>query len=111
MSSIIQPVNNLTVPDFLSIGHITRDILSNQAFSLGGTVTFAALTAYRLGLVAAIVTCADEQLIAGLPAHLPGIRLAVRQSKATTTFENQYSGGFRTQYLRARGEEQQIEDV
>src|SRR5215472_13284492 len=111
MSSILQPSEGEGVPDFLTIGHVTRDVRPDGSFSLGGTVTFAALTAYRLGLVAAIVTCADEQLIAGLPAHLPGIGLAVRQSKATTTFENQYSGGFRTQYLRARGEEQQIEDV
>src|SRR6266516_3075284 len=105
MSSIPQPARGERVPDFLAIGHVTRDVRRDGSFSLGGTVTFAALTAYRLGLVAAVVTCADEQLVAELPAHLPGIGLAVRQSKATTTFENQYSRGFRTQYLRARAEE------
>jgi sugar/nucleoside kinase (ribokinase family) len=109
--SMLQPVSSGGTPDFLTIGHVTRDVHADGSFTLGGTVTFAALTAYRLGLVAAVVTCADEQLVAHLPAHLPGIALAVRQSKATTTFENQYSRGFRTQYLRARAEEQQIEDV
>jgi 1D-myo-inositol 3-kinase len=111
MSSILQPIPGEGVPDFLAIGHVTRDMHADGSFTLGGTVTFAALTAYRLGLVAAVVTCADGELIAELPAHLPGIGLAARQSKATTTFENRYSKGFRTQFLRARAEELQIEDV
>lgn len=111
MSSILQPAPGGGVPDFLAIGHVTRDIHAGGSFTLGGTVTFAALTAYHLGLAAAVVTCADGDLIAELSAHLPGIGLAVRQSQATTTFENRYARGFRTQYLRARAEEQQIEDV
>jgi len=111
MSLILQPAPDEGVPDFLAIGHVTRDIHASGSFTLGGTVTFAALTAYHLGLAVAVVTRADENLIAELPAHLPGIRLAVRQSEATTTFENRYSRGFRTQYLRARAEEQQVEDV
>ena len=68
MSSVLQPLEKGNVPDFLTIGHVTRDIFPDQAFSLGGTVTFAALTAYRLGLVAAITTCADAELLAELPA-------------------------------------------
>src|SRR6266566_1517055 len=111
MSSILQPAPGGRVPDFLAIGHVTRDMHADGSFTLGGTVTFAALTAYQLGLAAAVVTCADGNLIAELSAHLPGIGLAVRQSEATTTFENRYSSGFRTQYLRARAEEQQVEDV
>src|SRR5215471_19449916 len=104
MSSILQPSSGEGVPDFLTIGHVTRDVRPNGSFSLGGTVTFAALTAYRLGLVAAIVTCADEQLISELPVRLPGIGLSVRPSPATSTFENRYHEGFRTQYLRDRAE-------
>jgi 1D-myo-inositol 3-kinase len=111
MPSILQPVPGNDMPSFLTIGHVTRDVHPDGSFSLGGTVTFAALTAYRLGLVVAVVTCADAQLVAELPDQLPGIWLAVRPSAATTTFENQYSGGFRTQYLRARAEQQRIEDV
>ncbi len=111
MSSIIQPANNDSAPGFLTIGHITRDILPNQGFSLGGTVTFAALTAYRLGLVPAITTCADAGLLAELPARLPAIRLAVRTSSETTAFVNTYHNGFRTQYLRARADHLRLEDV
>jgi 1D-myo-inositol 3-kinase len=111
MSSILQPIEKGTVPDFLTIGHVTRDILPDQTFSLGGTVTFAALTAYRLGLVAAITTCADAELLAELPARLAKIGLAVRTSSATTAFVNTYHEGFRTQYVRARADQLQLEDV
>jgi 1D-myo-inositol 3-kinase len=110
MSSILQPIKG-TIPDFLTIGHITRDILPDNTFSLGGTVTFAALTAYRLGLVAAIITCAGDELLADLPARLPEIGLAIRTSPATTSFVNTYHEGFRTQYLQARADQLQLEDV
>ena len=111
MSSILQPIKKGTAPDFLTIGHVTRDILLNQTFSLGGTVSFAALTAYHLGLVVAITTCADAGLLAELPARLPEIGLAVHTSSATTAFINTYNEGFRTQYLRARADQLQLEDV
>ena len=110
MPSILHPIK-ITTPDFLTIGHITRDIHTDGTFSLGGTVTFAALTAYRLGLVAAIATCADADLLAELPSRLPEIGLAAHPSAATTAFINLYHEGFRTQYLRARAEMLQVEDV
>jgi 1D-myo-inositol 3-kinase len=111
MPSMLQPVKGVTTPDFLTMGHITRDIHPDGTFSLGGTVTFAALTAYRLGLVAAIVTCADAKLLAELPSCLPEIGLAGHPSLATTTFANSYHEGFRTQYLRARADQLEEEDV
>jgi sugar/nucleoside kinase (ribokinase family) len=111
MPSILQPIKDTTAPEFLTIGHVTRDIHPDSTFSLGGTVTYAALTAYRLGLVAAIVTCADAELLAELPARLPEIGLAARPSSATTAFVNSYHEGFRTQYLRARADLLQVEDV
>ncbi|HVB22853.1 MAG TPA: PfkB family carbohydrate kinase [Ktedonobacteraceae bacterium] len=111
MPSLLRVVQNDGIPDFLTIGHVTRDVHSDGSFSLGGTVTFAALTAHSLGLAAAVVTCADGMLIAELPVHLPGIGLAVRSSAQTTTFANFYADGFRTQYLEARAEEHSMEDV
>ncbi len=110
--SIIQPIQDNRTPEFLAIGHVTRDVQPDGSYSLGGTVTFAAVTAHRLGLAAAIVTCADEELLKELPARLPTIGIAARLSPATTTFINEYHAeGFRTQYLRARAESQQREDV
>jgi 1D-myo-inositol 3-kinase len=111
MPSILQSPHTGTTPDFLTIGHVTRDILPDGSFALGGTVTFAALTAYRLGLVAAIITSADAELMAQLPSRLQAIGLAGHTSPATTTFINTYTEGFRTQYLRARAGEIQIVDI
>src|SRR5579864_8318669 len=111
MPSIQQSIRGATLPEFLTIGHVTRDLRPDGSFSLGGTVTFAALTAYRLGLVSAIVTRAGAQLLAELPTHLPGIGLAGRLSPATTTFANIYHHGFRTQYIQSRAELLDAEDI
>ncbi|GAC1424679.1 MAG: PfkB family carbohydrate kinase [Ktedonobacteraceae bacterium] len=89
---------------FLTLGHVTRDLHPDGSFSLGGTVTFAALTAYRLGLAAGIITCASADLMQELPLALPDIALSVHPTAETTTFINQYNQGFRTQYLQARAD-------
>jgi sugar/nucleoside kinase (ribokinase family) len=102
MPSLLQPLQNDGTPEFLTIGHVTRDVHADGSYSIGGTVSFAALTAYQLGLAAAIVTCADVELLTKLPAHLPQIGIAGHTSPATTTFANQYHEGFRIQYLHAR---------
>jgi hypothetical protein len=108
---MLRPTQHGNAPEFLAIGHVTRDVRADGSFSLGGTVTFAALTAYHLGLEAAIVTCADPALLSELPTRLPAIALAARTSEATTTFANQYFEGFRIQYLQARAASQQAADV
>ena len=100
-----------STPEFLAIGHVTRDLRSDGTFSPGGTVTFAALTASRLGLASAIITRADPSLIALLPTFLPAISLHSLPSSQTTTFANHYQDGFRTQYLYARAEQLQPADV
>nr|BBH94034.1 ribokinase [Thermogemmatispora argillosa] len=109
-ATVLQPAR-AEPPAFLSIGHITRDVLPDGSFALGGTVTFASLTVERLGLPAALVTCAAADLCQQLPSLLPGIGLAARLASTTTTFENRYQDGFRIQYLRARSEPLTAEDV
>jgi 1D-myo-inositol 3-kinase len=108
---MLQPISGDLSPEFLTIGHATYDIQSDGSFTLGGTVTFAALTAYRLGLVSAIVTRAGAQLLADLPTYLPEIGITARLSAATTTFANTYHHGFRTQYIRARADLLDAEDI
>lgn len=98
-------------PQFLTIGHMTRDVHPDGSFSLGGTVSFAALTAYHLGLASAIVSCADAEFAAFVPSSLPDVALHIRPSAATTTFDNRYTDGFRVQYLLARGQELSAADV
>ncbi|MBV9691411.1 MAG: hypothetical protein JO202_17055 [Ktedonobacteraceae bacterium] len=95
-------------PQFLTIGHLTRDSYADGSFSVGGTVTFAALTAYRLGLAAAIVTCAEKLPV---PELFSGIAVHLRRSTRTTTFVNRYTDGFRTQYLVARSDVLSVNDV
>ena len=89
-------------PDFLAIGHVTRDLLPDGSWRLGGTVTYAALTALRLGLRPAIVTSAPEDVLAAVDALLPDIPLSVVPSSEATTFENIYSARGRQQFLRSR---------
>lgn len=101
----------LQTPQFLTIGHVTRDVHPDGSFSLGGTVSFAALTAYHLGLAAAIVSCADPDFAALVPSYLPDITFQMRSCTATTTFDNRYTDGFRVQYLYKRGDTLNAKDV
>jgi len=100
-----------SAPELLAIGHVTRDMHPDGTFSVGGTVTFAALVASHLGLATGVVTCADKELSETLPAHLPHVALHIQISAETTTFANFYQGGFRTQYLYARGTPLQLIDI
>ena len=93
----------ILTPEFVTIGHVARDLHADGSYSVGGTATFASLCAGRLGLVAGIMTCADAEVSASLQTLLPGVWLQVTPSTQTTTFANTYQDGFRVQYLYARG--------
>ena len=79
--------------------------------AIGGTVTYSAIAAQRLGLTSAIVTAMDAEFAAEVEAALPGIEIYTRPSPQTTTFENTYSDEGRTQYLRAHAERLTREDI
>ena len=93
-------------PDYLAIGHVCKDVLSGGRVAAGGTVTYSALTAQRLGLQAAVVTaCApqDEYLLDTLRDE--GVWVHLKPSAATTTFQNTYDPtGNRVQVLDARAD-------
>lgn len=84
-------------PEFLAVGHVTKDLLPGGGYTIGGTVTYAALTACGLGLSAATFTSASVDL--DLPSLLPGVAVRVVPSSVTTTFENIYQGQRRQQFL------------
>ena len=87
-------------PKLLIAGHIVKDV-TLDGWRPGGGVLYAAAQASRLGLdVAAVTACATD---IDPEALLPGVRWRVAASEATTTFENLYDGGRRTQRLLARG--------
>ncbi len=90
-------------PDILLIGHVTCDLLSadrDSDYRIGGTVSFASVTATRLGRRATVITrAAADTDLSELP---PEVELHVLPSPATTTFANVYVEQGRIQYCYAQ---------
>lgn len=83
--------------DYLVIGHVTQDILPDGGRVLGGTVSYASLTAAALGRTVGIVTSASvDTSLAPLDTLATLVR---RPAPTTTTFENVYVNGHREQYV------------
>jgi hypothetical protein len=72
--------------DYLVIGHLTRD-LTPDGPRLGGTASYASLTARAMGLRVGILT-ACEDCMETPELEQEGIRVVGMRSEATTTFEN-----------------------
>jgi sugar/nucleoside kinase (ribokinase family) len=81
--------------DYLLIGHITRD-RSPEGHRLGGSVSYAGLTARALGARVGIVTSWGEEQEAEI---FTGIAVANNLSEHSTTFENRYTPEGRAQIL------------
>ncbi|MBN1266598.1 MAG: hypothetical protein JXA25_13975 [Anaerolineales bacterium] len=86
--------------DYLIIGHLTRDLTEN-GYRLGGTASYAALTARALGRNAALVSSFDPQLDL---RQLDGITIHNHPAAATTTFQNRYTPAGRVQTVLAYAE-------
>ncbi len=87
-------------PDFLSIGHIAKD-LTPDGHVIGGAVTYASLTAQALGLRPALVTSIGPDVDPG--RSLADVLRHVVPSRETTTFKNVYERGRRTQSILGVG--------
>lgn len=85
------------IPDFVVVGHLTRDEQPDGSYTLGGAATFAAIAARQLGLRAAILTSAAENFPE--PALLRDIEIVRLTSPTTTTFRNIYHQGTRRQHV------------
>jgi len=92
------PTPDRASPNYVLIGHVTRDVVED-GFVVGGTVTYAGLTALALGRTVGAVTSVSPDL--NLARSLRGIEFRVQRSAATTTFENVYHAGHRQQWVRA----------
>jgi sugar/nucleoside kinase (ribokinase family) len=77
----------LTPVDYLVIGHIACD-LTPAGLSLGGTATYAALTARALGLRVGVVTSRGQEVPLDV---LDGIQVSNSAVEHSTTFENIYT--------------------
>lgn len=94
-------------PEFLVIGHTVQDLLSPttrggapSAWRLGGTVSYAALLAKRLGLRTAVLTAAAPDL--PLEEALPGVEIARVPSNRSTQIRNVYTAQGRVQHIPQR---------
>lgn len=84
-------------PDFVVVGHLTRDERA-AGYDLGGTATYAAITARNLGYRAGILTRASDDF----PQRelLRDIQIERLNSDRTTTFRNIYDDrGRRHQFV------------
>ncbi len=86
--------------DILLVGHVTRDLIGEDldgASLQGGTVTFAAVTAARLGRRPTVITrAAGPDDVAAFP---PEALVHLLPSPVTTTFANVYTPQGRVQHV------------
>lgn len=90
---------NETSLSYLIIGHVTKDLLPDGGFSIGGTVTYSGRTALALGNRVAVVTSAAPDF--DMDAILAGCEVLRVPSETTTTFKNVYTPAGREQFLYA----------
>jgi sugar/nucleoside kinase (ribokinase family) len=93
----------------LAVGHVTWDRTAG-AQRLGGSVSYAAACARRLGWRAAVLTVSAPDFVA--ERDLPGVEVFLRQATHTTRFENVYGEhGEREQRLLARAEDVSLDPL
>jgi sugar/nucleoside kinase (ribokinase family) len=90
-----------TAPDFIAIGHASRDLLPDGNWRLGGGVSYAGVTASRLGWRVGILTSAPADVLSALQEALPDAAIVNVPAHEATTFENIYDATGRRQFLRA----------
>ncbi len=94
-------------PDYLLLGHFTRDLLPDGTFAPGGTALYAGLAAARLGQRVAVVS-APSSLPATWPAENP---VAFTASPTAPIFENRYTPASRQQLLHADAPPLDLADI
>ena len=97
-----------TSPEFVVVGHAVRDV-APDGWRLGGTVTFAAVQAHRLGLNVGVVTRAGDDL--DLQDQLPFAQIVQLPSTDTTCFENTYVDRERHQRVLSRADAISPDDI
>lgn len=95
--------------DYLLLGHVTVDRLDERRVVLGGTATYAALTARNVGARVGVHTsCAYEP---GLIDTLSGVLVARIPAEYTTCFVNEYQAGQRQQAIESIAEKLSYEQI
>ena len=83
--------------------------MPDGSLSIGGSVSYAATTALRMGCRVGVVTSVGPGL--ELAKVLTGAQIACRRTAATTVFENIYHDGTRTQILHERADVLTEDDI
>jgi sugar/nucleoside kinase (ribokinase family) len=94
-------------PDYLLLGHFTRDVLPDGTTAPGGTSLYASMAAQRLGQQVAVVSAPAELP----PDLLETIAVAFHPSPTPPTFENQYTPQGRRQILHADSQSITLADI
>ncbi len=81
--------------DYLAIGHVTHDVLSDDTYAIGGTVSYAALTVAALRRSVGILTSAGTDF--DFSIFNGSISVSCERAAMTTTFTNTYVNGSRSQ--------------
>ncbi len=95
--------------DYLIIGNVTRDLLPDGGYTVGGTVTYASRAALAMGCRVAAVTSYAPAL--NLDSVLTGVEVLRKPAEETMTFENVYTPTGRVQFLHAVAAPLHLEDV
>src|SRR5438552_18012733 len=95
--------------EYLLLGHVTVDRLDDRRVVLGGTATYAALTARNLGARVGVHTSSAYE--PGLIDTLGGVLVARVPSEYTTCFVNDYSSGKRRQTLESVADKLTFEQI
>ncbi len=86
----------MVVPvDYLAIGHVTHDVLSDDSYAIGGTVSYAALTVAALRRSVGILTSAGADF--DFSVFNGSVSVSCDRAARTTTFTNTYVNGSRSQ--------------
>src|SRR6202048_3270341 len=95
--------------DYLLLGHVTVDRLDERRVVLGGTATYAALTARNMGARVGVHTSAAYE--PGLIDTLGGVLVARMPAEYTTCFVNEYIDGKRRQTIESVAEKLTYEQI
>jgi sugar/nucleoside kinase (ribokinase family) len=91
-----------SAPEFVVIGHASRDLSPDGSWRLGGGVAYAGATASRFGLRVGVLTSAPQDVLATLQDALADAAIVNAPAHEATTFQNSYAATGRRQVLRAR---------
>lgn len=95
--------------EYLVLGHVTVDRLDDKRVAMGGTATYAAVTARNMGARVGVHTSASYE--PGLIDTLGGVLVARIPAEYTSCFVNDYSSGKRVQTIESVAEKLTYEQI